>query len=137
MGVYGNLLSAFPELYRRLEVWTQRDRSDVRIITGIYIPTSGNKLKRFIFTNRRGLSDYGSSAIDYSDNDRLFIPSIFRDKIHIGDYVHDPDEMEEHRIMGEIDYTHAGGYIIFDTERVTGANCRQDDPLTIKEAQFA
>lgn len=136
MGVYGNFLSAFPELYRRIEVWTKEDKSDVRTITGVYLPTKGDKLKRWQFSNRSGMSDYNSTAIDYSDDDQLYVAYTFRNMVHVGDYFYDPDENDMHRIMGEVDYSHPAGYLIFSTERVTGASTEHTEQLQVKEATF-
>lgn len=130
MGVYGNLLTAFPELYRRIEVWTSPDKSDIRTITGVYLPTKGDKLKRWKFSNR-------GSATDYSDDDQLFVSQTFRDKVHVGDYFYDPDEHDLHRVMGEQDFNHPGGFIVFSTEHVTGATADHTEELQVKEATFA
>lgn len=137
MGVYGNLLSAFPELYRKITIWTAPDKSDARDIVGVYLPTRGDKLKRFNFSNKSGASDYNSTAIDYSDDDQLFVGQSYRKMVHVGDYFYDPDENDIHRIMGEVDYNHPGGFMVFTTERVTGATIDHQEPLQVKEAQFA
>lgn len=136
MGVYGNFLSAFPELYRTIEIWTKPDKSDIREIAGVYLPTKGDKLKRFNFANKAGMSDYNATAIDYIDDDQLFISQTFRDKVVIGDYFYDPDEHDIHRIIGEIDFMHAGSFKVFTTERVTGATVDQTEKLVVKEARF-
>lgn len=130
MGVYGNLLSHFPELYRRIDVWTQADKRDKRTVSGVYLPTKGDKLKRWKFSNR-------GSAVDYSDDDELYIPVKFRHKVHIGDYFYDPDAHDIHRIMGQRDFNHPGGFMVFSTERVTGATVDQHEELVVKEATFA
>lgn len=130
MGVYGDLLTAFTELYREIPVWTQLDKSDMRIVVGVYIPTKGDKLKRWKFGNR-------GSAIDYADDDQLFLDEEECQRVHIGDYFYDPDEKDMHRIMGERDYQFTGGFRVFDTERVTGATVDHDEALVVKEASFA
>lgn len=138
MGKYGNFLTAFPELFRRIEVWTNPGGADTRTITGVHIPTRGNKLRRFTFTNKAGFSDYGSTAIDYSDDDQLFVSTQFRDEIRVGDYFRDPDDHDVHRVVGKVDYTYSAGYMVFSTERVTGATALEHpDALKVKEAQFA
>lgn len=130
MGVYGNLLSHFPELYRRIQVWTSPDKSDLRTITGVYLPTKGDKLKRWKFSNR-------GSAIDYSDDDQLFVHTRYRDQIKEGDYFYDPDDNHICRVMGDQNFSHPGGFIVFNVERVTGANHDQQGTLEVKEATFA
>ena len=136
MGVYGNFLSAFPELYREIQVWTKWDKSDIRSITGVYLPTKGDRLKRMNFSNKAGFSDYSSTAVDYIDDDELFVSQTFKDKVAIGDYFYDPDEHDIHRIVAEVDYTHPGSFKVFTTERVTGATVDQTEKLVVKEPTF-
>lgn len=130
MGVYGYLLSAFPELNRRIEVWTKPDKSDIRTIVGVFLPTKGDKLKRWKFSNR-------GSATDYTDDDELYVSVKFQEQIHIGDFFYDPEEHDIHRIMGTRNFNHPGGFMVFSTERLTGATCDQQGELTVKEASFA
>jgi len=130
MGVYGNLLTAFPELYRRIPVWTKEDKSDIRDIVGIYLPSKGGLLKRWKYSNR-------GSASDYRNDDQLFVSIKFKDSVHIGDYFYDPDDGELCRIMGDLNYRHPGGFVVYTTEKVTGATVDHDEKLTVKEATFA
>lgn len=136
MGVYGNFLSAFPELLRTIHVWTKDDKSDTRSIAGVFLPTKGGKLKRYTFSNKAGFSDYNSTAIDYTDDDQLIVGRTFKDKVRIGDFFDDPDDMSIHRITGEVDYMHSGSFIVFITERVNGATSQHTEMLQVKEAAF-
>lgn len=130
MGVYGNMLTAFPELMRMIEVWTKSDFSDIREITAVFIPTQGDQLKRWKFSNR-------GTAIDYSDKDQLFVSIEFKDKITIGDYFRDPEDGDIRRVTGRQDFNHPGGFVVFTTERLTGATADQTEELKVKEATFA
>ncbi len=136
MGVYGNFLSAFPELTRKIQVWTKQDKSDIRTIAGVYLPTKGDKLKRWQYSKAQGLGRAGGSAIDYSDDDILYVDSRWCDRIAVGDYLGDPDGKDIHRVMGERDFAHAGGFKVFATERLTGATVEDTEELKIKDADF-
>lgn len=136
MGVYGNFLSAFPELLQSISIWSRDDKSDEHTIAGIFIPTKGGKLKRYVFSNKAGYSDYNSTAIDRTDDDQLFVGIAFRDKVHIGDYFADPEDGSLHRLVGEVSYMHSGGFVVFTTERVTGASMMHTEQLQVKEATF-
>lgn len=129
MGVYGNLLREFPELKRRIQTWSKEDKSDSHYIVGVYIPTKGDILKRWKFGNR-------GSAINYSDDDTLYVN--MKQLIDVGDYFYDPDTNsgDIHRVVGLVNYGHPGGFRIYKTERVTGATVDQQEELKVKEAEF-
>lgn len=130
MGVYGNLLTAFPELLRRIPVWTKSDKSDLRDISGIYLPAKGGVLNRWKFSNR-------GTASDYKDSNRLFVSVKYKDDIHVGDYFYEPDDGTMCRVMGDQDYRYEGGFTVFPVEKITGATSDQPDKLDVKEATFA
>ena len=130
MSVYGNLLTAFPELYRTIQVWTAADKSDTRTVTGVFLPTKGDALSRWKFSNR-------GSATDYKGDDWLFISVVYKDKVKEGDYFYSPDDGTICRIMGGQDFRHEGGFVAYRTERVTGADHDQTERLNVKEATFA
>lgn len=130
MSVYGNMLAVFPELKRSIKVWTKPNKEDIRTISGAYIPSKGDKLKRWKFSNR-------GAATDYSDDDQLFVSVTFKDMIAVGDYFYDPDSWDIHKVMGVQDFNHPGGFMVFSTERVTGATVDHNEPLVVKEAEFA
>lgn len=129
-GVYGDMMASFPELYRTTKVWTKEDKSDVRDVAVIYLATAGDSLTRWLFGRK-------NSAVDYKDHDMVFVDDSGLEKVHPGDYIYDADEQFVHRIMGETDYQHPGGFKVFTTERVTGATVEQRESLTVKEPQFA
>lgn len=130
MGVYGNLLSAFPELMRTITVWTKSDKSDSRQIRGVYMPTRGDRLKNQKYTSR-------GQAVQYFEDDCLFVGYSFISKVDIGDYFYEPTEGHITRIVGRADWQFEGGFTRFIAERVTGANVDQQEDLQIKGAEFA
>lgn len=130
MSVYGGFLTAFPELMRTIEVFTKEDKSDLRHIRGVYMPTRGDKLDRQKFTSR-------GKAVQYFEDDCLFVSWTYKDVVDIGDYFYEPIEKHLSRIVGRADWSFEGGFIRFVTERVTGANVDTTERLEVKEAQFA
>lgn len=130
MAVYGNLLSAFPELMRTITVWTRDDKSDQRLIRGVYMPTRGDRLKNQKYTSR-------GQAVQYFEDDCLFVGRSFRDRVAEGDYFYSPQDARVCRIVGKADWQFEGGFTRFITERVTGANVDQQDDLEVKGARFA
>lgn len=130
MGVYGNLLSAFPELVRRIYVFSKEDRSDERLIKGVYMPTKGDRFVSQKITNR-------GKGIQYFSNDSLFVSRFWRDKVKPGDYFHSPLDNSLCRVVGMTDWQFEGGFTRFVTERVTGSTFEQTEELKVKEAEFA
>jgi hypothetical protein len=129
MGAYGNLLNAFPELMRTISVWTNSDKSDMRKIRGIFMPTKGDSLQYQKYSNR-------GKAIQYFADDRLFVGRGFIDKVDIGDYFYDPNDRYIYRIVGKADLVFSAGYTCFTTARLTGSTVDHTEKLTVKEAQF-
>lgn len=130
MAVYGNFLTAFPELLRTIEVFTKEDKSDLRRIRGVYMPTRGDRLLRQKFTSR-------GKAVDYFEDDCLFVSWTYKDVVEAGDYFYSPHDKSLQRIVGKADWSFEGGFIRFTTEKVTGYNVDQQDDLKVKEAEFA
>ena len=130
MSVYGGFLTAFPELMRTIEVFTQEDKSDSRRIRGVYMPTRGDKLDRQKFTSR-------GKAIQYFEDDCLFVSWTYKDVVSIGDYFYSPQDKSLQKIVGRADWSFEGGFLRFVTERVTGASVDTTERLEVKEAQFA
>lgn len=130
MGVYGNLLAAFPELMRTIRIWTKADQSDIRAIRGIYMPTRGDRLSAQKYTSR-------GKAIQYFEDDCLFVSRYYISKVDIGDYFYEPEEGHITRIVGKASWQFEGAFTRFITERVTGATVDKQEPLKVKEAQFA
>lgn len=129
MAVYGNLLSAFPELMRTIKVFTKEDRSDLRTIRAVYMPTKGDTLVRQKITNR-------GTAIQYFGSDCLFVPKYWRSKIDIGDYFYSPQDSALCRVVGMTDWQYEGGFTRFVTERMSGTAVDDTEELKVKEAQF-
>lgn len=131
MGVYGNFLSAFPELVRTISVFTNPDKSDMRKVRAIFMPTRGDRLDRQKYTSR-------GKAIQYFEDDCLYVPVQQKDKVHIGDCFYSPDEPDVlHKLVGKADWLFEGGFVRYTTERITGATVDQTEELKVKEAQFA
>ena len=130
MAVYGNLLAAFPELMRSITVFTRTDKSDERIIRGVYMPTKGDRLQQQKITNR-------GKGIQYFGNDCLFVPPYWRSKVNVGDYFYSPQDLSLCRITGMTDWQFEGGFTRFVTERVTGSSLEHTEELKVKEAEFA
>lgn len=130
MSVYGGFLTAFPELMRTIEVFTKEDKSDLRRIRGVYMPTRGDSLKSQKFTNR-------GKAVQYFEDDCLFVSWTYKDVVDVGDYFYEPNSGYLNRIVGRADWSFEGGFMRFITERVTGASVDNTETLEVKEAQFA
>lgn len=128
MAVYGNFLSAFPELFRKISVFTKADKSDMRVIRGVYMPTKGDALVRQKLTNR-------GKALQYFGNDCLFVGRHWKDKVSVGDYFYAPDDTLC-RIVGMSEWQFEGSFTRFLTEKVSGASVDHTEELKVKEAQF-
>lgn len=129
MAVYGNLLNAFPELMRTIEVFTKEDKSDLRKIRGVFMPTRGDKLSQQKYTNR-------GKAIQYFEDDCLFVGHTYVSKIKPGDYFYEPNGGYLSRIVGQAEWQFEGGFTRFVTERVTGASVDDTEDLAVKEPRF-
>ena len=114
MGVYGEMLAVFPELLRKLTVWTKEDKSDERTIRGAFMPTRGDRLEYQKYANR-------GKAIQYYEEDRLFVSRHYSDKIDIGDFFYDPDGGHIHRIVEQMNLVQRGGDVCVTTWRVAVA----------------
>lgn len=130
MAVYGGFLTAFPELHRTIQVFTNEDKSDIRNIRGVYMPTRGDRLKNQKFTNR-------GQAVQYFEDDSLFVGRAYINKIGVGDYFYSPNDKTLQRIVGQAEWQFEGGFTRFVTERVTGSTFDKTEDLSVKEAQFA
>ena len=110
-GVYGSFYEEFPELIERFHVWTAEDRSDERLITGIYIPTKGSGIKRRKYTS-------GNTALDITDVDEIYISRRYDGQVKEGDYIQKISDNLIMRITNNVPYD-------------------KDQPLKVKEATFA
>lgn len=129
-GVYGSFYEEFPELVERFHVWTAEDRSDERLITGIYIPTKGSGIKRRKYTS-------GNTALDITDVDEIYISRKYDGQVKEGDYIQKISDNLIMRITNDVPYDKAAGYRIYKVELVTGTTYDKDQPLKVKEATFA
>lgn len=129
-GVYGSFYEEFPELVERFHVWTAEDRSDERLITGIYIPTKGSGIKRRKYTS-------GNTALDITDIDEIYISRKYDGQVKEGDYIQKINDNLIMRITNNVPYDRAAGYRVYKVELVTGTTYDKDQPLNVKEATFA
>lgn len=129
-GVYGSFYEEFPELVERFHVWTAEDRSDERLITGIYIPTKGSGIKRRKYTS-------GNTALDITDVDEIYISRKYDGQVKEGDYIQKINDNLIMRITNNVPYDRAAGYRVYKVELVTGTTYDKDQPLKVKEATFA
>lgn len=129
-GVYGSFYEEFPELVERFHVWTAEDRSDERLITGIYIPTKGSGIKRRKYTS-------GNTALDITDVDEIYISRKYDGQVKEGDYIQKINDNLIMRITNDVPYDKAAGYRVYKVELVTGTTHDKDQPLKVKEATFA
>lgn len=134
MAVYGNLLAAFPELIRTITCWTAPNEGTVkqneRTIRGVFLPTRGDKLEYQKYSNR-------GRAIQYFEDDHLFVGQAYASKVDVGDFFYDPEDSNVHRIIGRMNLQFAAGYTCFTTQRVTGSTIDHTEELEVKEAEFA
>lgn len=129
-GVYGSFYEEFPELVERFHVWTSEDRSDERLITGIYIPTKGSGIKRRKYTS-------GNTALDITDVDEIYISRKYDGQVKEGDYIQKINDNLIMRVTNNVPYDRAAGYRVYKVELVTGTTYDKDQPLKVKEATFA
>lgn len=130
MGVYGNFLSAFPELMETVQVWTKPDKSDIRLIRCMFVDDKMRGLARRKYTS-------GNTAHDIERDDTMYVPAKWAKKINEGDYFHRTGSMYTERCMKGEEYLKQAGYKMFMTEVVTGATPDKDQPLPVKEPYFA
>ena len=133
MSVYGNMLAIFPELFRTITVWTEAnepgEKENERVIRGVFMPTRGDRLAYQKYSNR-------GRAIQYYEDDHLFVTKKYADKIGVGDFFYEPENKHIHRIVGAVDLQYMGAYTCFTTERVTGTTIDHTENLDVKEATF-
>ena len=129
-GVYGSFIENFPELYESFIVWTKEDKSDVRTVRGIYMPSDGDTIKRRKYTS-------GNTALDIKEVDEFYISRKYDNYIKTGDYIQKVKDNIIRRLTGMVPYDKAAGYRIYVVERVTGTTTDKNEELSIKEATFA
>ena len=134
MAVYGDVLTAFPELMRTIHVWSAPNnatqKQNERTIRGVFMPTHGDRLEYQKYSNR-------GKAIQYYEEDHLFVRGKYASMVEIGDFFEEPEGGHIHRILGQMNLVFQGGYKCFTTERVTGTTIDKTEELKVKEAQFA
>ena len=129
-GVYGSFIENFPELYESFIVWTKEDKSDVRTVRGIYMPSNGDTIKRRKYTS-------GNTTLDIKEVDEFYISRKYDNYVKTGDYIQKVKDNIIRRLTGVVPYDKAAGYRIYVVERVTGTTTDKNEELNIKEATFA
>ena len=129
-GVYGSFIENFPELYESFIVWTKEDKSDVRTVRGIYMPSNGDTIKRRKYTS-------GNTALDIKEVDEFYISRKYDNYVKTGDYIQKVKDNIIRRLTGMVPYDKAAGYRIYVVERVTETTTDKNEELSIKEATFA
>ena len=124
-GVYGDFLTAFPELFRTIEF------RDGRKIRGILVDTTNAN----IFRQKTG--NKSTSVLDMNNYSKLYIPTKTAKTIKESDRFVHPEEGYEMTIVGRVPYNQPAGYSVFLAERVSGADSTQTEQLQVKEAYFA
>lgn len=129
-GVYGSFYEEFPELMERFHAWTAEDRSDQRLVIGIYMPTKGSGIKRRKYTS-------GNTALDITESDEIYFSRKYDRQVKEGDYIQKINDNIIMRLVSIVPYDKAAGYRVYKVERVTGTTQDKDKPLNVKEAVFA
>lgn len=129
-GVYGDFLEVFAELHETFSVWTKEDKSDIRTVRAVLMPTKGDGIKRRKYTS-------GNTALDIQDIDELYITARYKDLVHPGDYIQKKGDPYIMRLTNDVPYVKAAGYMVFTIERVTGTTSDHNMDLKVKEATFA
>ena len=104
-GVYGSFIENFPELYESFIVWTKEDKSDVRTVRGIYMPSNGDTIKRRKYTS-------GNTALDIKEVDEFYISRKYDNYVKTGDYIQKVKDNIIRRLTGMVPYDKAAGYRI-------------------------
>lgn len=125
-GVYGNFLTAFPELMQPVMVWTKKDGSDKRTIRAILLDDTADGIRRKKYTS-------GNTALDIYDDAILYIDAIYIGYVNVGDYFYHPNNGYMMRICHQREYNQAAGYEAWDVEKVGGTTPEQTNKLNVKE----
>jgi len=133
MGVYGNMLDAFPELFRPVTFWDRipkigagYDKSEEKVYNVIVLTTTqaGYQTKK--------AAEY--KALDFTNNDVMY--SRVQTPIVKGMFLRHPDSGEIFTIDEPLDYGFTGGFNSWGIERVQGANGLNDQEIPVKEGIF-
>ena len=108
MGVYGNFISNFPELYETMYI--SENGEDYQSLRAIYIPQSGLSLIR----NKGG--------IDLNGLDVLYVPIKYCNKIKVGMYFKRNKKSAVQKVVNDVEYWKSGDYHVFLIEKVSGHN---------------
>jgi hypothetical protein len=130
-GVYGNMLDAFPELFRQTKVWRAETNSDgsygepydIRTIAVIVLEDAGDSIAR------RLISGTGGGVLDTNNHDYCFVPS--NEAIVQGQFLNHPFDQGVYRFVIQLDYTMPGGFSAWQIEVVQGVSTERKKQLSI------
>jgi hypothetical protein len=133
MGVYGNFLDAFPELFRTVAFWDRlpqigagferAEEKEYRVI--VLTDAQAN------FQDKKA-GDY--KALDFANHDVLYCG--VDTPIKKGMFLRHPDDGDIFTIDVALDYTFTGGFRAWGIDRVQGANGMNQQDISIKEGVF-
>lgn len=129
-GVYGSFIELFPELFESFHIWTLEDKSDLRTVRAILMPSKGDSLKRKKYTS-------GNTALDILRSDDFYISRKYDSQVKIGDYVQHIGDNSIMRLTGEVPYDRPAGYRIYNIELVTGSTPDKNESLNVKDPYIA
>jgi glycosyltransferase A (GT-A) superfamily protein (DUF2064 family) len=132
-GVYGDLLSYFPELFREVSFW---DR-DPALGAG-YDKGEEKRYKVIVITDNKGsfqdkkAAEY--KALDFFNKDVLYTGA--DTPIVKGMFLRHPDDGDIFIVDVALDYSFTGGFRMWGISRVQGANGENTGSIGIKEGIY-
>lgn len=123
-GVYGNFLTAFPELFDTIKF------RDGKTIRGILVDNKNANIFRQKVGNK------STNVLDLDNLSYVYVNTDTARKIKEGDRFIHPEYGYEMNVTGRVSHSKAAGYTILKVERVTGADSTQTEELKVKEPLF-
>ena len=117
-GVYGNVLDAFPELFRQTKFW----KADPLIGGGYGLPMNEEYYNVIVIDDtgdslfRHKVASY--LALDYENNDVLYTND--DTPIDTGMFLIHPDNGLVHRVVKQLDHSNTGGFSVWGIQRLQG-----------------
>ena len=134
MIVYGDVLTAFPELLQNLHFWEGVPEVGGGYKIGQEVEVSGILLNTA--SGQHFMSkDYGGGlALDIENEDLLWVQ--YDAPVRLGLFFHHPYDGTVHRVVKQWDRNQAGGYKRFVTERVNGSNGLNEQYVPVSGGQY-
>ena len=133
MGVYGDMLSYFPELFRQTLFWTREP-----ILGGGYEDSSPHFYSVIVLTDStarfqpKAATEY--KVIDFKNRDVLYASS--HTPIYKGMFLKHPDDGGVFILDEPLDFSFSGGYRMWGIDRVQGADALHQTDMQLKEGVF-